>query len=88
MVKLKDIVTMSSATPFFLPPDKATFKYHDRSKIEGEYFDGGFPALDLEDLLTGTWGLVCTGITGSGVCITDSGVCITGSEISITGSGG
>ena len=45
---------MSSATPFFLPPDKATWKYHDRSKIEGEYLDGGFPALDLVDLLTGT----------------------------------
>ena len=78
---------MSSATPFLLPPDKATWKYHDRSKIEGEYFDGGFPALDLVDLLTGTCGLVCTGITGSGVWITDSGVRVTGSGVWITGSG-
>ena len=79
MVKLRQRVTMSSATPFFLPPDKATCKYHDRSKIEGEYFGGGFPALDLVDLLTGTCGIVCTGITGSGVCVSDSGVWITGS---------
>ena len=47
-------VTKSSATPSILSPLTGTFKYHDRSNIEGEYLAGGFPALALTDLLNGT----------------------------------